>query len=119
MSTAVVEKAGSTTFTATGSGTEDTLLDTTDAGVYYLAVDLTNLAAGATPDIMTLRIYTKLRATGDSFKEVWSRTFQGGMVKANSGVQSPTFGSDIEMKFTLTQSQGTAHVFPWSVKAIG
>lgn len=119
MATAVAEKSGSTTFTASGSGTEDTLLDTTDAGVYKLDVNTSNLANGVTPDIMILRVYRKLRATGDSFIEIWSRTFQGGLVKPNSGVESPAFECDIEMKFTLTQTQGTGRVFPWSVKGIG
>lgn len=116
MATSVTEKSGGTQ--SATLDTEHTLLDTANAGVYQLFVDLTNLAGGASPDITTIRVYTKIRSGGD-YELIWQDIYQGGLTGANVAAASPAFASNIGFKATLEQTDGTGRDYIWAVKEIG
>lgn len=104
-----VKTSGSQTCTVT---TEHTLATITDAGVYYLALDLNALVDGATPDILTVKSYGKARSSdSERLMEVWE--FIGGQGK-------PLWRSNPELsphslRYSITQDQGTGRAIPWAV----
>ena len=90
--------------------TEHTLATVTDAGVYVLAVDMANLAAG---DIVELRIYGKAR-TGDT-ERLLHRASYGPLPLVSPLVESIPIMSPHHYKATLKQIAGTGRAFPWAV----
>jgi hypothetical protein len=98
--------------TATGGGTEDVLATVTTANVFCLAVDLSNMASGATPDILVVKEYGKARSSDTE-----------RLLKEYSivGVQTETLFittprvSPHHYKVSITQTQGTARAYPWAI----
>lgn len=107
---AVSENAGGTQ--AATVTTEHTLVTITVAGTYQLVVNLTNLAEGATPDIVELKIYVKVRS-GSSSAVAFEATYVGGQVDEIIKF-SPPVPAPFEWKATLKQTQGTGRNFEWS-----
>lgn len=105
-----VKTSGSQTATVT---TEHTLATVTDAGVYQLAVDVNNMAGGATPDILELRVYGKAR-TGDTERLIDLHTLVGAQT-SKPLFQGKPYISPHHMKVTLKQTQGTGRAFPWAI----
>jgi hypothetical protein len=102
--------------TATGGGTEDDIgsppYDT--AGTYVLVVDTANLVNGET---VRLRGYREARST-DTQRVVYEASFshaQSVPVKISVPLPIPT---NCGLKFTLTQTGGTARAFPWSIETL-
>ncbi|MCE9561875.1 MAG: hypothetical protein K8U57_07460 [Planctomycetes bacterium] len=94
-------------------GTEHSLDTRSSAGVYQLVVDVSNLASGATPDIVTFNIYSKARSS-DSEVLLGSHTLIGAQtVKL---WKSPPYGvGSADFTSKLKQVQGTGRAFPWEV----
>lgn len=90
--------------------TEHTLTTQTTDGVYTLAVDLNNLAAG---DIVILRIYGKVR-TGGTERLLFSGNY-GPIPPTEKFAMSPPVLSPHHFKATLEQTDGTGRTFPWAV----
>lgn len=107
---ASVKTSGSQTCTIS---TEHTLATITDAGIYQLHLDLANLADGTTPDILTVKVYTKSRS-GDTERLSESWEFIGAQGKAGWR-SNPEMTTAPHVKYTITQSQGTGRAIPWSV----
>lgn len=111
---AAVASSGSQTATI---GTEHTLGSAiTTAGVYQLVVDLNAMAAGATPDILELRVYGKARSS-DTERLIYCATYfssQGPTLL----VQDIARISPHYYKVTLKQTQGTGRAYPWAVYSI-
>jgi len=106
-----VSVADSGSQTATIS-TEHDLSTITSAGVYVLAVDLANLAAG---DEVELRIYGKARST-DTERLRFRGTYAypvASPLKESVAVTSPH-----HFRATLKQTAGTGRAFPWAVYAV-
>lgn len=92
--------------------TEHTLATITTAGTYQLALDLANLADGSTPDVLTVKLYTKCRSTdSERLSESWE--FIGAQGKPNW--RSNPELSPHHIKVTITQTQGTGRAIPWAV----
>lgn len=107
--TASVNTSGSQTCTIS---TEHTLATITTAGVFQLALDLNALADGTTPDILTVKLYTKCRSSDtERLSESWE--FIGAQGKPNW--RSNPELSPHHVKFTITQSAGTGRDVPWAV----
>lgn len=104
-----VNASGSQTCTIS---TEHTLATVTAAGTYQLALDLAELVDAATPDILTVRLYTKCRSSDtERLSESWE--FIGAQGKPNW--RSNPELSPHHVRFTITQSQGTGRAIPWAV----
>ena len=104
-----VNTSGSQTCTIS---TEHTLATVTTAGVFQLALDMNALADGATPDILTVKIYGKARSS-DTERLMESWEFIGAQGK-------PLWRSNPELsphhyKATITQGQGTGRDIPWAI----
>jgi len=95
--------------------TEHTLATDTTNKVYVLKADLSNLADGTTPDIVILRLYSKI-LSGGTERLVYEAVYIGAQTADN--VYSPPLPEDISCKATLLQTQGTGRSFPWSLLAI-
>lgn len=106
--TVSVVNSGSQTATVT---TEHDLVSYTTAGVFLVAIDLSNMADGSTPDIVHIRAYGKARSSDtERLMEDW--WFVGSQSK-------PLFRTNPEVsphhyRVTLTQTQGTGRAFPWA-----
>jgi hypothetical protein len=96
-------------------GTEHTLATITTPGRYWLAVDVSALVAGATPDIVELRLYTRVLSGGTN-RIAWYRAYTGGLV-VEGLVQSMPVVVDpgTQVVATLKQTQGTGRSYPWKV----
>lgn len=95
--------------------TEQTLVTDTSNRNFVLAVDLANMAGGTTPDIVVLRLKTKVRSGGTS-RQAYIAQFVG--VQADPNVYSVPVPANIEVVATLTQTQGTLRSFPWALLAL-
>ncbi len=112
------------TTTGTQSGThslfsEETLLDVAVAGSFLLEVDLVNLAAA---DAVVLRIYA-IVLTGGTRRVVYIGTYQDaqpvdGVISASVPVSNELTDAG-SLRFTLSQTFGTARAFPWKVLKVG
>lgn len=98
--------------------TEHTLATITDAGRYQLTVNLTNMANGATPDIVEIRQKIKVRSGGSEVEEkLWSL---GPGAQSEKVFRPPPIPSPHSVKYTLKQTQGSAgRDFEWSVIDLG
>ena len=104
-----VKTSGSQTCTIS---TEHTLATVTDVGVYQLALDVSALADGATPDILRIRAYGKAR-TSDTERLMEDWYLVGSQAK-------PLWRSNPEVsphsyRVTITQTQGTGRAVPWAI----
>jgi hypothetical protein len=94
-------------------GTETFLgSDITSAGTYQLFLNISNLANGSTPDILELRVYSEV-LSGDTsvLMDIW--TFYGASTTAI--IYTPIYPIVNEIKFSLTQTQGTGRTFKWNI----
>jgi hypothetical protein len=94
-------------------GTEHTLTTQTGIGTYVLTVDTMNMVNG---DVLELRIYTKVRASGNTqlaYSAVYAHA-QGVLNKYSVPIPLPT---DREIIFTLKQTAPVSggRAFPWGV----
>lgn len=87
----------------------------TTAGIYVLAVDIANLAAGETVEF---RIYGKARST-DTERLLFGPAIYGPIVPNQLLVYSTPVVSPNSAKFTLKQTAGTGRAFPWAVYSTG
>jgi hypothetical protein len=107
---AAVKTSGAQAATVT---TEHTLATVTDAGVYQLAIDVSDLANGATPDILEVRIYGKVRSS-DTERLILVRTIGPGDQTEDQWM-SPPFISPHHYRASITQTQGTGRTFEWAI----
>lgn len=98
-------------------GTEHTLLDVSVAGTFTFHVDTINLAAG---DVVELRIYQMVLTGGTRRVAYFVRYFDvqptDDMVKLSVPISNELTDSGA-LRFTLKQTNGTGHAFPWKVLA--
>lgn len=106
--------------TAQGSGTvtptvgaASTLLDVAIAGTFTLHVDLINLAAA---DIVELRVY-QIVLTAGTRRVVYMERYAGvqpvdGMIAVSVPISNELTDAGA-VRFTLTQTVGTARAYPW------
>lgn len=104
--------SGSQTCTVT---TEHTLATITSPGVYVLALDVSALADGATPDILEIRTYSKARS-GDTERLEKVVTLTGA--QGEPSFKSLPCPTDCHCKFTIKQTQGTGRAIPWNALAL-
>ena len=105
-----VNTSGSQTATLT---TEHTLATVTAANVYQLAVDLSAMIGGTTPDIVVIREYGKARSS-DTERLIKAYTLVGAQTETLF-LTVPRI-SPHHYKVTLTQVQGSAgRAFPWAI----
>ena len=90
-------------------GTEHTLSTQSDAGVYVFVVDTFNMAVG---DIVVLSIRTKCKGSGAS-RLAYTIEFAG--MQTEPMKYSVPVPVDIEFVCTLTQTDGTAKSFDWTL----
>lgn len=113
MAVPVAEEA-SGTLASTGSGTEDTVVEETSAGVFRVYIDLSNLE-GVNADVI-IREYIKL-ASGGAYKFLRSTTYNGlhledGGGGEGPGLEMPTREVLYGYKVTLADS-GSSKNFFW------
>lgn len=97
--------------------TEHTLATITTAGRYQLTVNVTNLANGATPDIVEIRQKIKVRSGGSEVEEkLWTI---GPGAQSEKVFRTVPIPSPFSVKYTLKQTQGTGRDFEWSVIDLG
>lgn len=100
----------------TPGGTETTLWSTTSAGTYQLALDPGNLQGGATPDILEIHVYHKIRASSPS-KTRLSPPFVLVGAQAVNFLSFP-YAEPHYLEFAVRQTQGTNRQFAWSIRSI-
>ncbi len=98
-------------------GTEHTLggASITSAKTFCLLVDTTNMVGGTTPDILELRIKSKV-LTGGAEVQVYEQSFVG--LQASKQKISIPVPSLFSISFTLKQTQGTGRAFPWVIVSL-
>lgn len=97
--------------------TEHTLsTQSTNKNAYQLAVDVSAMANGATPDIVVIKEYSKARS-GDSEQLVDQITLIGAQSQGLVRTLPTTIGQPY-VRYTLTQTQGTGRAFPWAVSQV-
>ncbi|MDE3017109.1 MAG: hypothetical protein KGI29_09370 [Pseudomonadota bacterium] len=94
-------------------GTETTIGSTiSSAGTYQLNLNVSNLVGGGTPDILEIRVYSKV-LSGDTkaLKDIW--TLVGTQVVPI--LYTPVYPETNYLEFTLKQTQGTGRTFKYNV----
>jgi len=82
------------------------------AGTYQLKLDLSNLAGGATPDILELRVYSKtLSGDTKALIDIW--TLIGA--EAVPIIYTPIYPELYYLEFTLKQTQGTGRTYKYNI----
>lgn len=96
-------------------GTEHQLADTAVDGVYQLVVDTNVMAAG---DILELRVY-QMVLTGGTSRVAFFGAFYGAQAADDLIKVSVPVGNDLtdstSLRFSLKQTAGTVHAYPWKV----
>ena len=105
----IEESSGDLTSTP---GTEQSLFESTRAGTRVLIVDLSAVPSGAT---VTLSSYVRI-SSGGTLRRLVTSTFSYG--EADPGAMSIPVAAVHGCQFSLTQTGGTAAVYPWSVSRI-
>ena len=111
-----VTAQSSGTKTATGGGTEDTLLDVAVAGTFTLHVDTNAMVAA---DVLELRVY-QIVLTGGSRRVAYMSRWDGqqptdDLIKISVPISNELTDSGA-LRFTLKQiGGGTAKAYPWKV----
>lgn len=93
--------------------TEHTLADINQAGTYVLYVDKVNMADG---DVLELRGYKMVLTGGTRRVAYLSRTWDAALTDDMIEVSLPISNELTDtgaVRFTLTQTAGTARVFPY------
>lgn len=117
MAVTVVEEAGGT---LTTDGTEQTLFTENDAGVFFVRIDLNQLAAGATPDIIEVR--EKLSARGSGTARVLEGSpyiFVGGQAPAIIELPHRSLIANSGYVVTVKRVQGTDRDYIWAEIEVG
>lgn len=96
--------------------TEHTLSTITTGKTLVLAVDLNPLTGGATPDIIELRLKTKV-LSGSTSRLAYVATYVGGMI-GEPNVYSVPVPANIELVATMKQVQGTGRTFDWCLLSL-
>ena len=105
---AASEKSGGTVLT---DGTEQTLIDTADAGTYQFVLDYDALQAG---DVVEIRTYTKARSGGTS-RQIGPTLSFGGIEYGSRLYVSPAILAPFQYKVTIDRVAGTDRTLTWSV----
>ena len=103
------------TLTATAGGTEDFLSSPDEAGAYTLHVDTNNMVAG---DVIELRVYQKVLTGGTVRVAYLQRYFDAQPTDDKIKISVPISNDLVEsnaLRFSLTQTKGSARQFPWKV----
>jgi hypothetical protein len=100
--------------TLTADGTEQSLLSTTDSGVYVLAVDLNAMAAG---DIVELRIKRKV-LSGGTIRVAYFERFHDARPADDKILISVPIAAPYGADFTFKRVSGSGSSYPWSVESI-
>jgi len=112
---AISQYASETSPAALTIGTEKLLPSTaqTQAGVFELVLDVTNLALG---DVLEVRAYEKATATGDTQRSVLIATLRD--TQQDTLFISPSLILLNGWQFAIEQTAGTGRVVPWSIRAV-
>ncbi|MFL5861090.1 MAG: hypothetical protein ACJ780_09955 [Solirubrobacteraceae bacterium] len=109
-----VTAAGSGTQTSV-IGTEHTLLDISVAGTYTFHLDANVMAAG---DVVELRIY-QMVLTGGTRRVAYLARFMDVQPTDDKIKLSVPVSNELTdagaLRFTLKQTAGTVHAYPWKV----
>lgn len=100
--------------TASATGSEQTLLDTSDAGIYCLVLDTVNMAEG---DALTVKIYMKILGGGTE-RVLLENYLEDDSSDLPIVYSAPKFASQ-GAKFTINQTAGTNRDYPWKVVEFG
>lgn len=96
-------------------GTENFLSNVNVAGVYTLHIDTVNMAAG---DVLQVRVYQIVLTSGTA-RVLYVASFQGAQPTDDLIKVTPPIGNDLtdtnSLRFSITQTFGTARAFPWKV----
>lgn len=95
---------------------EFVLADTSAAGSYVASVDTNLMAAG---DILELRLYEMVLTSGTRRVAYYAR-FDGAQptddqIKISVPISTALTDTGA-IRFTITQTKGTAHAYPWNLK---
>lgn len=93
----------------TSVGSEHELASLSSAGVFVLAVDVNAMVNG---DRVELRVYGKARTT-DTERLTHVSVFEHAQARLLK--QTEPYITDGYARFTLKQSSGSSHAFPWNV----
>lgn len=99
--------------TVTADGSEQTLLDTDDAGIYCFAIDINNMAEG---DDLTIKMSMKILSGGS--EEIILENFSEDESGISILYTAPKFASQGAV-FTIEQTAGTNRNYPWKVVEFG
>jgi len=96
-------------------GTEHVLNEPAVAGTFVLSVDTVNMAAG---DVLELRVY-QVTLTGGTQRVAYLMIYYGAQPTDDVEKISVPIGNDLveasALKFTLKQTFGAVHNYPWKV----
>lgn len=96
-------------------GTENFLSNVNVAGVYTLHIDTVNMAAS---DFLQVRIYQIILTSGTA-RVAYIASYQGLQPTDDVIKVSVPIGNDItdtnSLRFSITQTFGTARAYPWKV----
>ena len=95
-------------------GSEQTLATVTDAGVYQMSVDLSDMVDAASPDVVVLRLYGKARSSDtERLAETWQ--FVGSQGKPL--FFSPPLISPHSYRVSIEMTTGSATI-PWAIYTV-
>lgn len=96
-------------------GTENFLSSVNVAGVYTLHLDTINMVAG---DVLQIRVYQMIITSGTS-RVVYVSSYNGAQPTDDVIKVSIPIGNELTdstaLRFSITQTFGTARAFPWKV----
>lgn len=86
--------------------------DPSSSKFVVVALDAANLAGGTTPDILEVRLKTKVLAAG-TLREAYPATYVGGQLGPPNkySIPVPVIAGADTFRVTLKQTQGTGRVF--------
>lgn len=117
MAVTVAEQNGGT---VTTDGTEQTLFTESNGGVFLVRIDLSNLAGGATPDIIEIREYIAARAAGTArVLEGSPYSYVGGLAPTMIELPTRSVLANTGYKVTVKRIQGTDRSYIWSELQMG
>lgn len=117
MAVTVVEEA---TGTLTTDGTEQTLFTENDAGVFFVRLDLNDLVADATPDIIEVREYIEALASGTQrLLEGSPMTYQAGLCPLIVELPHRSIVANSSYAVTVKRVAGSDVDIPWSEIEVG
>jgi hypothetical protein len=85
-------------------------------GAFQFVVDLSNLAAGVTPDEVEIRVYEAVLSSDGSSPQVQCWTFIG--VQTDKSFFTPVLILLHRWRFSIKQTVGTGRSFKWSIRKI-